>query len=58
LRLATESGAAQMPLRTLLVCLPTLWLKYRQHDGEITGGPFSGDLDDFQYVSAGGPIYF
>ena len=36
----------------------TLWLKYRQHDGEITGGPFSGGLDDFQYVSAGGLIYF
>ncbi len=36
----------------------TLWLKYRQHDGEITGGPFNGGLDDFQYVSAGGLIYF
>ena len=29
-------------------------LKYRAHDGEITGDPFSGGLDDFQYVSAGG----
>ena len=36
----------------------TLWLKYRQHDGELTGGPFAGDLDAFQYVSAGGLIYF
>jgi hypothetical protein len=32
-------------------------LKYRAHDGEITGDPFSGGLDDFQYVSAGGLIY-
>jgi len=36
----------------------TLWLKYRQHDGELTGGPFAGNLDAFQYVSAGGLIYF
>ena len=36
----------------------TLWLKYRQHDGDITGGPFAGDLDDFRYVSTGGLIYF
>ena len=36
----------------------TLWLKYRQHDGELTGGPFDGGLDAFSYVSTGGIIYF
>jgi len=36
----------------------TLWLKYRQHDGEVTGGPFSGGVDTFRYISAGGLIYF
>jgi hypothetical protein len=36
----------------------TLWLKYRQHDGEIIGGAFAGNLDAFRYVSAGGLIYF
>jgi hypothetical protein len=36
----------------------TLWLKYRQHDGELTGGPFDGGLDAFFYVGTGGIIYF
>jgi hypothetical protein len=36
----------------------TLWLKYREHDGQILGGTFAGDLDAFRYVSAGGLIYF
>jgi hypothetical protein len=34
----------------------TLWIKYRQHDGERTGGPLQGDLDAFTYVSTGGII--
>ena len=36
----------------------TLWVKYRQHDGELTGGPFDGGLDAFRYVSAGAIINF
>jgi hypothetical protein len=36
----------------------TLWIKYRQHDGELSGGPFAGSLDAFSYVSAGGIAYF
>ena len=36
----------------------TLWLKYRQHDGELTGGAFEGGLDAFRYVSTGAIIYF
>ena len=36
----------------------TVWLKYRQHDGELRGGPLAGDLDAFRYISAGGLIYF
>lgn len=36
----------------------TLWLKYRQHDGELTGGPFGGELDAFRYISTGAIIYF
>lgn len=36
----------------------TLWLKYRQHDGELTGGPFGGDVDAFRYISTGAIIYF
>ena len=36
----------------------SLWIKYRQHDGELTGGPFDGGLDAFRYVSTGGIIYF
>ena len=33
-------------------------MKYRQHDGELTGGPFDGDLDAFRYVSTGAMINF
>jgi hypothetical protein len=36
----------------------TLWLKYRQHEGELTGGRFGGVLDAFRYVSAGAMINF
>ena len=36
----------------------TLWIKYREHDGEVEGGPFAGDLDSFRYVSTGGIINF
>ena len=36
----------------------TLWIKYRQHDGDLNGGPFAGSLDAFTYVSTGGIIYF
>jgi hypothetical protein len=36
----------------------TLWVKYRQHDGELTGGPLEGGLDAFTYVSTGGIINF
>lgn len=36
----------------------TLWLKYRQHDGALAGGPFQGSLDAFRYVSAGALINF
>ncbi len=36
----------------------TLWIKYRQHDGDLDGGPFAGSLDAFRYVSTGGIIYF
>lgn len=35
-----------------------LWIKYREHDGELTGGPFDGGLDAFRYVSTGGIINF
>jgi hypothetical protein len=34
----------------------SLWIKYRQHDGELTGGAFDGGLDAFRYVSTGGII--
>jgi hypothetical protein len=36
----------------------SLWLKYRQHDGELEGGAFSGELDAFRYISTGALIYF
>jgi hypothetical protein len=36
----------------------SLWIKYREHDGELTGGPFDGGLDAFRYVSTGGIINF
>ena len=36
----------------------SLWIKYRQHDGELTGGPLGGGLDAFRYVSTGGIINF
>jgi hypothetical protein len=36
----------------------TLWIKYRQHDGELTGDLFAGGLDDFTYVGTGGIISF
>jgi hypothetical protein len=36
----------------------TLWLKYRQHGGELDGGPYAGSLDAFRYVSTGAIIYF
>lgn len=36
----------------------TLWIKYRQHDGTLTGGPLEGGLDAFTYVSTGGIIIF
>ena len=36
----------------------SLFIKYRQHDGELTGGPFDGGLDAFRYVSTGGIINF
>jgi hypothetical protein len=36
----------------------TLWLKYRQHDGALTGGRFDGGLDAFRYVGAGAMINF
>ena len=36
----------------------SLWIKYRQHDGELTGGSLDGGLDAFRYVSTGGIIYF
>jgi hypothetical protein len=36
----------------------TLWLKYRQHDGELDGDPFAGALDAFRYVSTGAIINF
>jgi hypothetical protein len=36
----------------------SLWIKYRQHDGALTGGPFDGDLDAFRYISTGAIIYF
>jgi hypothetical protein len=36
----------------------SLWLKYRQHDGELTGAPFAGELDAFRYISTGALIYF
>jgi hypothetical protein len=36
----------------------SLWIKYRQHDGELEGGAFSGELDAFRYISTGALIYF
>ncbi len=36
----------------------SLWIKYREHDGELAGGPFAGGLDAFRYVSTGGIINF
>jgi hypothetical protein len=37
----------------------SLWIKYRQHDGELGGGgPFAGGMDAFRYVSTGAIIYF
>ena len=36
----------------------SLSIKYRQHDGDLDGGPFAGDLDAFRYISTGGIIYF
>jgi hypothetical protein len=36
----------------------TLWLKYRQHEGELTGAPFDGNVDTFRYVSTGAIINF
>lgn len=36
----------------------TLWVRYRQHDGELTGGAYQGGLDAFTYVSTGGIINF
>jgi hypothetical protein len=33
-------------------------VKYRQHNGELTGGPFDGDLDAFRYVSTVAIIHF
>jgi hypothetical protein len=36
----------------------SVWLKYRQHDGELTGGSLAGELDAFQYISTGAIIYF
>jgi hypothetical protein len=36
----------------------TLWLRYRQHDGDLDGGPFAGSLDAFRYVSTGAIVYF
>lgn len=36
----------------------SVFIKYRQHDGELTGGPFDGSLDAFRYVSTGGIINF
>ncbi len=36
----------------------TLWIKYRQHDGDLDGGPFAGDVDAFTYVSSGGIVSF
>ena len=35
----------------------SLWVKYRQHQTDITGGGF-GDIDDFRYVSTGALINF
>jgi hypothetical protein len=36
----------------------SLWIKYREHDGELDGGPFDGRLDALRYVSTGGIISF
>ena len=36
----------------------SLWIKYRQHDGELTGGPLDGDLDAFRYISTGAILCF
>ncbi len=36
----------------------SLWIKYRQHDGELEGGPYAGDLDAFRYISTGAILYF
>ena len=36
----------------------SLWIKYRQHDGELTGGPLDSDLDAFRYISTGAILCF
>jgi hypothetical protein len=36
----------------------SLWIKYRQHDGELEGGAFAGELDAFRYISTGAIIAF
>ena len=35
----------------------SLWVKYRQHQADLTGGGF-GDIDDFRYVTTGALINF
>jgi predicted porin len=35
----------------------SIWLKYRQHEADISGGTL-GDIDDFRYVSTGALINF
>ena len=35
----------------------SLWVKYRQHQADITGAGL-GDIDDFRYVSTGALINF
>ena len=35
----------------------SLWLKYREHNVEISGGGI-GDIEDFRYVSTGALINF
>lgn len=36
----------------------TLWIKFREHEGEVAGGALAGDLDSFRYVTTGGIINF
>lgn len=36
----------------------TLWIKYRQHDGNLDGGPLAGSVDAFSYISTGGIVNF